>query len=211
MVKAIIFDFWGTLVGNGIYSPVKQVQRILELQMPFSEYIVQFEHVFMTEQFLNLKEAFEAVCNHFNVSPDPQRIEALIGMWNKNRLLANIYPESQEVLEHLHGKVKLILVSNTDPFSVEPALEKFQLARFFDGIYLSYKERHLKSDPALFEKILADHSLAKEDVLMVGDSIESDMRAAEQAGVPALLIDRKDRREYPEKIADLRELLKVVA
>ena len=41
MVKAILFDFWGTLVENGVRSPVKQVKWILMLKdMDFSEYII---------------------------------------------------------------------------------------------------------------------------------------------------------------------------
>ena len=29
MTKAIIFDLWGTLVENGVHSPIKQVKNIL--------------------------------------------------------------------------------------------------------------------------------------------------------------------------------------
>ena len=48
MVKLIIFDFWGTLVSQGIYSPVKQVKFILGIEEDFSSYITQFEESFMT-------------------------------------------------------------------------------------------------------------------------------------------------------------------
>ena len=40
MVKAIFFDFWGTVVENGVFpSPVKQARFLLGLEIEFSDYI----------------------------------------------------------------------------------------------------------------------------------------------------------------------------
>jgi FMN phosphatase YigB (HAD superfamily) len=44
----------------------------------------------------------------------------------------------------------------------------------------------------------------------VGDSIETDIKGAEAAGIKAYLLDRKGRREFPNKIQSLTELLKIV-
>jgi hypothetical protein len=88
MVKAILFDFWGTLVENGIFpSPVKQARYILRLRMTFKDFIIRFEKAVMTKPYNDLNEAFTAVCKEFDLDPQPFIIEKLVGMWNKNELL----------------------------------------------------------------------------------------------------------------------------
>ena len=67
MVKAILFDFWGTLVSNGVWSPIKQVKQKLDINMPFSEYVVRMERAMMTEKFPSLKKAFENVFLEFSI------------------------------------------------------------------------------------------------------------------------------------------------
>ena len=53
MVKAIIFDFWGTLVENGVWSPIKQVKQILDIDVPFSEYVVRMEKAMIPALFFH--------------------------------------------------------------------------------------------------------------------------------------------------------------
>ena len=84
MTKAILFDFWGTLVENGVWSPIKQVRNILEIKLPFPEYVVRMEKAMMTSKFNNLKEAFENVCKEFNLEINNDKIDSLVGMWNKS-------------------------------------------------------------------------------------------------------------------------------
>jgi FMN phosphatase YigB (HAD superfamily) len=45
---------------------------------------------------------------------------------------------------------------------------------------------------------------------MVGDSIESDLIAAEKLGIKGFLVDRNNKREYPNKILTLSELYTLV-
>ena len=209
MVKGIVFDLWGTLVENGVFpSPVRQVQKILRIEDPFQDYIVKFEEIFMLRNFDNLAEAFKDVAKSFGVTANDYQIDSLVGLWNKNRLFAKPYPETIKTLEELKEKYKIALLSNTDGFSVEPVLEKYDLAKFFDVISLSYKSGKLKTDPKIFEMIAKELKLKKPDLIMVGDSLESDMGGAEKAGVKGVLVDRRERREYTQKITTLSELNK---
>ncbi len=208
MVKAVLFDFWGTLADSGVFpSPVKQVRRILHIRESFPEYIVKFEEIFMKNQFLSLKQGFQEVAKAFGVRPRDDQIEQLVGLWNKKKLLAEPYPETMEVLGNLKKKYKIALISNTDCFSLEPVLEKYKMGEIFDGIFLSYKEGHLKTEKQLFEKALKKLKIKPEDAVMVGDSIASDMKGAEQAGIKGILVDRRERNlDYKTKVKTLAEL-----
>ncbi len=211
MVKAIFFDFWGTLVENGVFpSPVRQAKNLLQLyKLPFPEYIVRFEKSFMTKDFEDLYKAFENVCKEFKITPTKSMLDGLVGMWNKNKLLAKPFAETLEVLENLKKDYKIVLISNTDSFSVQSVMEKYEMKNCFDLILLSCEKGMLKSNPEMFDFAINELKLKKEDVIMVGDSIESDIAGARNAGIKPVLIDRNDRRKnFEDRILNLNELNK---
>jgi len=206
-IKAIFFDFWGTLVENGVQSPVKQVKWILRLNdVDFSEYIVKFEEVFMTKKFDELKQGFEEVAKKFDINAPDFIIDKLIGMWNKNSILAKPYDETIKVLEELKKDYKLILISNTDNFSINSVLDKYDLRKYFDEITLSCDTGLLKSNKKSFGGVLKKLKLKKSEAVMIGDSMESDVKGAENAGIKPILVDRRGTREFESKISSLDEL-----
>lgn len=206
MTKAIIFDFWGTLVENGVKSPIKQVQQILHIRAPFSDYVVRMEKAMMAQKFHNLKNAFESVCAEFKVHATERQMEELIGMWNKSWMLAQPYEEVPEILKKLKEKYILILMSNTDSFSVEKVIRKFNLAPYFSHLFFSYQMRKVKTDLSFLPEVLKKAKLKVEECVIVGDSIESDIAAAHQNNIKAILIDRRNSRHFTPKITNLREL-----
>lgn len=207
MTKVLFFDFWGTLAENGVRSPVKQVKWILRLRdMNFSDYIVTFEDAFMTKKFQSLKEGFDHVLSAFDLKVPTFVVEKLIGMWNKNAILASIYDDVVPALEELKKDYKLVLIANTDPFSISSVVEKHGLQQYFDEIVYSCDTGKLKSDPSSFTDVLEKLDIDKEDAVMIGDSLESDVKSAEAAGIKAVLIDRRDRMEHDPKIGSLDQL-----
>ncbi len=210
MVKAVFFDFWGTLVENGTYSPMKQSYNILRVRMPFGEFAEKFETVLMTKEYEDQATAFKDVCEEFGVPTIPIVIEKLIGVWNKNRLLASIYPDTIDMLKALkEKKIKIAIVSNAPTNSVEPVLERFAMKDYFDGIFLSCEHGKLKTN-GLFEIAMKKLKVKAKDSLSVGDSIETDIKGAEAAGIKGYLLDRNGRREFENKIITLTEVLKLV-
>lgn len=210
MVKTIMFDFWGTLVENGIFpSPVRQAKSILRIdRLPFPLFILEFEKALMTKKYDDLYQAFENVSKEFQLRPDAQRQDMLVGMWNKNRLLAKPFQDTVEMLEKLKAGHRIVLVANTDSISVDSVLEKYDLKKYFDAIYLSCDMGLLKSNPKMFTTVLEKEGISGEDAIMVGDSIESDLIGAEKAGIKGVLLDRNNKRTHPNRITALAELEK---
>ena len=206
MVKAILFDFWGTLVDNGVASPIKQVKDILGIRMPFSAYVVRMEGAMMTRKFDTLRNAFDAVAKEFRMRYSDEQMEELIGIWNKSWMLAQRYEELATILEQLQKKYTLVLVANTDNFSVPGVIEKLGWSRFFAQQFFSYELGELKTDADFLYRVLDTLKLKVEDCVMVGDSIHSDMMAAKQIGMKAILMDRKNMRDFEQKITNLSEL-----
>ncbi len=210
MVKAILFDFWGTIVENGVWSPTKQVQNILQISLPFSEYVVRMEKAMMTSPFETLREAFQHVCTEFTIQPDERLLDELVGMWNKNWMLARPYPEAQETLQELRQQYKVYLVTNSDLFSVPNVVEKHGIASWFDNVFLSCHLQTIKTDKNFLKRVLSEINLPPEDCVFVGDSIQSDMAAAQRMEIRGILLDRSGTREFEPKIASLHQLGRVL-
>jgi 2-haloalkanoic acid dehalogenase type II len=209
MTKAIIFDLWGTIIETGVVpSPSKQVKYFLRVQQSFQDFVVAFEHSFMTKKFDSLQEAFENVVKDFNLRIPLFVYDKLVGTWNKNAILSKMYPETLEVLTELKKRgYKLYLLSNTDQFSFEQVNIKFNLSELFDKVYPSFETGLLKANPESYKLILQENGLKPEDVVMIGDSIDSDVKSAERAGIKGILVDRNDTREAETKITSLGQLL----
>lgn len=209
MTKAVIFDLWGTIIENGVHpSPSKQVRFFLRTRIPFSEFITTFEDTFMTKKYESLKAGFEQVVADFNLKIPEFVYEKLVGTWNKNAILSKMYDETDEVLKTLKKKkIKIFLLANTDQFTLEQLENKFKLSEYFDKIYPSCETGLLKINPKAFEHILEDNKLTKKDIIMVGDCLVSDIATAEKAGIKPYLVDRNNRREYENKVTNLKDLL----
>lgn len=164
----------------------------------------------MTKRFDTLTEYFHNVTEEFGTNPPDFVYENLVGMWNKNTILCKPFPETIEVLEELKKDYKLVLISNTDCLSVPQLLDKFDLRKYFDEIVLSCDIGSLKTDKKIFEKPIKKLKLKKKEVVMVGDSIPTDIEGAKNAGIKSILVDRRGTREFEGKISDLTELKKKI-
>jgi putative hydrolase of the HAD superfamily len=167
---------------------------------------MRFEKVIMTGKHDSLRDTFINVCEEFNVPPRDFIIEKLVGLWNKNKLLSRVYEDTIPALTDLKSDYKIVLVANIDKFSKD-VIDRFKLSEYFDMILLSCDTGLLKSDGKFFDMIIEKFDVNVEDLLMVGDSIESDMLPAKTANVKAILIDRQNKREYDSKIVSLAELI----
>ena len=206
-MKLLIFDVWGTVVETGVKpSPIRQVKYFLRARQDFSEFVEQFEGIFMTREFDALQEGFEDVVDAMGLRIPDFVYEKLIGMWNKNAILSSEYEDTFHALEDLKKDYKLALLANIDKFSWEQLKQKFELDKYFDKVYLSFETGNLKGDMVTIPQILKDFKVKKEEAILIGDGIESDVKAADNAGIKSLLIDRKNRREYDPKILNLTQV-----
>ncbi len=207
-MKAILFDLQGTVLENGVFpSPIKQVRQLLHVRMPFSDFVMRFERVFMTQSFSTLRDAFIAVCHEFEIQPKEYIIEKLVGVWNTNKLMSKLYPDSLDGLQELRKDYKVVIFANIDCFTKE-VVEKFNLQNYADSIVLSCYTGFTKSDDEFFMTPLELLGVDKKDAILVGDSLESDITAAARIGIASVLIDRQGRREFDRKIASLVEVKK---
>ncbi len=106
-----------------------------------------------------------------------------------------VYPEVLSTLSELkdHG-FRLGIISNFDS-RLRDVLVNLGIDPFFEQVTLSWEIGVAKPDPKIFAIALDRMGLRGSEALHLGDSIEEDIKAAQRAGIRAVLVDR--RRAHP--------------
>ena len=91
-------------------------------------------------------------------------------------------------------------------------LESAGIGPFFDGIFISEEIGFHKPQKAYFDACFARiPDFAREEAVLIGDSLSSDIRGAKNAGIASIWLNRNGRTAPPEhrpdyEIHSLREL-----
>ena len=104
------------------------------------------------------------------------------GVWD-------LYPEVLEVLEALHGKFQLAVVSNFDG-RLRVIFEHLGLTKFFAHVFLSSELGSDKPDPEIFRRALILSSARPNETLHVGNDPERDWEGASAAGLSVFRLER---------------------
>ena len=93
-------------------------------------------------------------------------------------------PGIHEVLDWLHGRVKLGVVSNTrSHLLVERTLEHLGVRALFDPVVTSAECGWRKPSPHIFGEVLDAWGLSPEQIVMIGDSPTKDVAGAKALGM----------------------------
>ena len=122
----------------------------------------------------------------------------------------NLFPHAHETLTYLHNKYDLHLVSNGFKESTELKITVTGLARYFKNIIISEKVGVNKPDKAIFEFALNSALAQKAESLMIGDSLEADIKGAINFGIEAIYFNplNKEKPDFVDRqISKLEELI----
>ena len=97
------------------------------------------------------------------------------------------YPGIKELLEKLHGQVRLAVVSNKDNDLTNKIIRK-EFGSLFDIVQGSYLDHPKKPDPYLINKIIKENNINRDECLYVGDT-NVDKESATNAELPYLLVN----------------------
>lgn len=102
-----------------------------------------------------------------------------------------VYEETFRVLEALKGRYKLVLLTNGSPDLQNTKLGLTpELVQYFDDVIISGAFGRGKPDPSIFDHVLKKVNVKKEDALMVGDNLNTDIKGANSLGIKSVWINR---------------------
>ncbi len=101
----------------------------------------------------------------------------------------DLFPGTVELLEELYKKYTLVLVTNGITSVQRGRVKTTDTEKYFKAIVISEEVGVAKPDPKFFQ-IASEQSgnPAKENILMIGDSMTSDMQGAKNYGIASCLI-----------------------
>ena len=98
----------------------------------------------------------------------------------------NLFPHAHETLTYLQGKYELHLISNGFKESTECKVKNTNLTPYFKNVFISEVIGVNKPDKAIFQYAIDTANAKLEHSLMIGDSIEADVRGALNFGMDAI-------------------------
>ena len=126
------------------------------------------------------------------------------------------YDDSYEIVKSLCGKVKQYIVSNGTIVAQTKKLKRSGLGEIMDGIFLSEELGVEKPNVEFFDKVFDTIvDVDKREVLIVGDSLTSDICGGNNAGILTCWYnpgkkERKGNYQIDYEITDLHEIYKVI-
>lgn len=119
-----------------------------------------------------------------------------------------------ELLEALKGKVWLAAVTNGTKVAQTKKLLTSGLNQCFDGIFISEDVGFEKPSPLFFQRVFEQmpETLSKEEILIVGDSLSSDIQGGVNAGIKTCWYNPKNTKNSTGLKPDyeIHELSKVL-
>lgn len=127
-----------------------------------------------------------------------------------------LLPGALEVCRRLSETCKLVLVTNGLHKAQTRRFQTSEIAPYFSGLFISEDLGCDKPDPAFFDAVLADlNNPPRCQLLVVGDSLSSDIQGAANAGLDACWLNPKGAARpqglpIAYEIRALKELIPIV-
>lgn len=196
MLKAVFADFCGTIVyedGPTIEVISKRIQQTGKVEN-ISDIGVywwnEFQQLFMNsygESFRTQRvlehESLAKTVEHFKSTENPHELSSyMFEYWSE----PPIFEDGKKFMEK--SPVPIYIISNIDNCDIESAIKLHDLAPA--GVYTSENARSYKPRREIFEMALRETCLQPNEVIHIGDSINSDVKGATALGIQAVWLNR---------------------
>jgi len=124
-----------------------------------------------------------------------------------------LFPDTIEVLEALKLRYKLYIITNGFLEVQQKKLKNSGLAPFFDRTYISDQIGVQKPHPYFFEYAIKSSHASPKASLVIGDSLEADIKGAQKAGLDHVFFNSKRIKHdimVMHEISTLKELLEIL-
>lgn len=209
MIKVIAFDMWQTL-GTYKFNLLEEVLKLTGLSISLEEFIRQKGKIKIRED-LDDKGRFVDKIRRLGVT-DESILQKIGEVYIEAHNLIFLYDDTLGTLKELkkRGKI-LVIITNVDSYAHNKIMKLFP-RNLFDFILSSHEVGMKKPDRRMFLKLTNKFPVKPEEILMVGDSNEMDIKPARLLGWKTAFINRnKKKSKYADyNLTSLRELLQIV-
>jgi putative hydrolase of the HAD superfamily len=221
-LKAVLFDVGLTLTKTASFpdiyrrillslgtkisiEDITRAQKATESQFDAAEYPINRRKEYWTKYNASLLEKLGIKERRIFLA---EKIDEL--WWEFSHL--QVYSDVEHTLFRLRTKgLKLGIVSNGLIKDLEYILQKLRLKKWFDLVVGIDSCNCAKPDKEIFLYALNKLGVKPDEVLFIGDSVETDYKGAMDCGIKSFIIDREGNvpNQY-NKITSLTELATIV-
>lgn len=223
MIKAVLIDIDDTIFDFEKCSKNSFLKTLEKFNLKFKEqdfsYFNKVNHILWTKQKLgeiNIKEVFikrnYLMGKYFNLDIEK-------GLFN-DLFVKFLYDEIEmvdgieDLLLYLSDKYKIFTASNGIFKMQENRLKKSNLDKYFDKIFVSDKIGYEKPDKKFFQKIMDLTKFSNDDLIMIGDSIKSDIIGAKNSKIKSIYFNKEDKKisdkNFTYQVKNLSEIKKIL-
>lgn len=223
MIKAVLIDIDDTIFDFEKCSKNSFLKTLEKFNLKFKEedfsYFNKVNDILWTKQKLgeiNIKEVFikrdYLMDKYFNLDIEK-------GLFN-DLFVKFLYDEIEmvdgieDLLLYLSDKYKIFTASNGIYKMQENRLKKSNLDKYFDKIFVSDKIGFEKPDKKFFQKIMDLTKFSNDDLIMIGDSIKSDIIGAKNSKIKSIYFNKDGKKisdkNFTYQVKNLSEIKKIL-
>ncbi|OJJ16375.1 hypothetical protein BKI52_34365 [marine bacterium AO1-C] len=193
--KIFVFDLYNTLLE--ITSPAMPFMKLYGLYQRYTPISNrEFRQMVMTKPYESI---IQPLVDEIMVDLTPVQ-----NGLDTELASVKLYPETVEVLSQLSLNYPLYLVSNLASPYKKPVFD-LGIAQFFQKIFFSSDVGHVKPQSEIFNLVPRN---ADDEVVMVGDSFNADIKGAQGMGWNYWWVQRKENNDQAKRmINSLKELI----
>ncbi len=199
-IKTIVFDLYNTLIeikkSNHFFLKLFKTSQD-GFGMGSSSYLQLVMKNDVEELKSILPSEFSSLYNE-RISDLTKELDSII-----------VYPEVLDVLRDLKQDFRIFLISNLASPYKKPVFSN-NLDQYFEKMIFSCDYRFLKPDNEIFKEIEKITEDKPNEILMIGDSLKSDIIGAKNMGWNYLKINRNAPISKDYEIKDLNEIKKQI-
>jgi putative hydrolase of the HAD superfamily len=209
-LKAVIFDLFGTLVGDFPSSAREMTKEIaLALAVPCEQFIplwTQTTEMRVTGAFDTVEASIEYVCGVMGAGLEVEQIKRAVEIRLKyTRQALQPRPNAIDTLSQLKNRgYRIGLISNC---SIEiPILwPETEFAALIESPIFSSKERLRKPDPSIYRRACDHLGVLPEQCVYIADGENHELTAAAEVGLHPVLIRNSIAQNRLELFREARE------
>ncbi len=217
MIKAVIFDFDGTLAdrakgGCNAYRVYLKEFVVKEKVDPvYFEAMIQ--DLMLLDQFgtINKKLIAEKFNRKYGYNIDHVH---LYNWWVRNLgLYEPLFENTLKTLDYLKEKYKLGMITNGSIIGQNIKIDSTNIRHYFDSIIISDEFGKAKPDVSIFNESLKQLDVLPHEAIYVGDTYSNDIQGAYNAGITPIWIWSDDGRynlDSARRIYRIEELIGIL-
>ncbi len=217
MIKAVVFDLYGTLMTS--HEGSESVEEALSKILREAGHEVYFQEIWAARQFVSFidytrgrantaHEYYARVLERLEIHTDTGIIDKFVSKdleMQKNELFSDVAP----IVNKLRAKgVKTAIVTTIATWRFVPLLEENRI--IIDFVCTAKEAGVVKPNPRIYQAVLERFGINAQEAMMVGDDVKTDILPAKSLGMKTVLLSRGRRTECKDAdrvISSLNEIV----